>query len=97
MLNEDADREEVVIMVKSCIIRALELEQGPEEINEDKLLFAPLSADGLGFDSLGALEIFVELCGKFGIKSQDLDESSFSSVNSLADWVIEKRSVEWTS
>ena len=70
--------------IKILIIEAAGLEDvTPEDIEAE----APLFVDGLGLDSIDALEIGLALHKKYGIKlSADSDESRrhFASVRSLA-------------
>ena len=69
--------------IKTMIIEAVGLEEvGPGDIDTD----APLFGDGLGLDSIDALEIGLELHRRFGVKvSADSDEARrhFASVRSL--------------
>lgn len=70
--------------LKSLIIEALDLEDiSPEDIVND----APLFNDGLGLDSIDALEIGVAIQKRYGIKlSPDSDDvkQHFANVASLA-------------
>lgn len=73
--------------LKSLIISALDLEDvTPEEIETD----APLFGDGLGLDSIDALELGVAIQKEYGIKldarSEDM-KSVFRSVASLAEFI----------
>lgn len=65
------------------IIEVLELEDiQPEEIDAD----APLFGEGLGLDSIDALEIGLALQKRYGIKLDAEDESTrehFASVKNL--------------
>lgn len=69
--------------IKTMIIEAVGLEDlAPEDIDTD----APLFGDGLGLDSIDALEIGLELHRRFGVKvSADSAEvrQHFASVRSL--------------
>ncbi|AWX99607.1 acyl carrier protein [Marinomonas primoryensis] len=70
--------------IKNMIIDALELEDiSPDEIIDSD----PLFVDGLGLDSIDALEIGLALQKKYGIKlkadSKETHEH-FASVNALA-------------
>lgn len=69
--------------IKAMIIEVLELEDiQPEEIDAD----APLFGEGLGLDSIDALEIGLALQKRYGIKLDAEDESTrehFASVNNL--------------
>lgn len=70
--------------VKQMIIEALDLEDiEAEEIDDDDALFV----DGLGLDSIDALEIGLALQKRYGIKLKaDSEETKkhFASVNALA-------------
>jgi len=73
--------------VKELIISALELEDiKPESIVDS----APLFGEGLGLDSIDALELGVALKKKFGIKfSAENAETKrhFASVNALTAFI----------
>jgi len=60
----------------------------PEEITDDGELFG----DGLGLDSLDAVEIVVLLQRNFGLEVKDMEQSRevFRTVNSLAEYVYSK-------
>lgn len=76
--------------LKEQIIEQLNLEDlTPVDIQDD----APLFGEGLGLDSIDALEFIVLLEQNYGIKIADPSEGRdiFQSVNSLADY-IEKNS-----
>jgi acyl carrier protein len=76
--------------LKTQIIKQLNLEDmNPEDIKDD----APLFGDGLGLDSIDALEFIVLLEQYYDIKIADPSEGKevFQSVNSLAAY-IEKNS-----
>ena len=61
----------------------------PEEIDND----APLFGDGLGLDSIDALELIVILDKFYGIKLKSPAEGKavFKSINSIADYVQKNR------
>jgi acyl carrier protein len=76
--------------IKNLIVNSLHLDgMKPEMIEDD----APLFGEGLGLDSVDALELVVALEKEFGIKikSQELGREVFSSVSSLSEF-IESRS-----
>ena len=61
--------EDLLLDVKNEVIEALNLEDmTPEDLGDDDPLFG---ADGLGLDSIDALELIVLLEKKYGIKLQD--------------------------
>ncbi|MDR2015010.1 MAG: phosphopantetheine-binding protein [Azoarcus sp.] len=78
--------------IKTLIIETLNLEDVTvADIDSD----APLFADGLGLDSIDALELGVALHKRYGLTmSPDLDETRqhFASVRRVADYVAANRS-----
>jgi acyl carrier protein len=76
--------------LKRMIIESLNLEGlSPEEIEDD----APLFGEGLGLDSVDALELVVAMEKEFGIKirSEEVGREAFASVAALADYVDAQR------
>lgn len=77
--------------IKEVIISSLDLEDiKPEDIEDG----APLFGEGLGLDSIDALELGVALKKKFGIKfaSENNDNKQhFASVNALAEYITAER------
>jgi len=72
--------------IKRLIVESLNLEGlKPEMIDEQ----APLFGDGLGLDSVDALELVVALEKEFGIKikSQEIGREVFSSVSTLSEFI----------
>ena len=83
--------EELMLEVKNEIIEALNLEHmTPEDLGDDDPLFG---ADGLGLDSIDALELIVLLEKKYGIKLQDPKDGKkvFKSVRVMADYIQANR------
>lgn len=78
--------------LKRFIIETMNLEDiAPDDIGDDDLLFAE---DGLGLDSIDALELVLALKKKYGIVLEANDEKSrehLRSVASLAALVSESR------
>ena len=75
--------------LKKIIIEELNLEDiSPEDIEDA----APLFGEGLGLDSLDAVEIVVLLEKHFGVEVKSLDEGreAFSSINALAAYIEER-------
>lgn len=77
--------------IKTLIIEALGLEDiGPDDIGADQTLFG----EGLGLDSVDALELGLAVQKRFGIKI-DADakdtRTHFANVNSLAAFVSAQR------
>lgn len=82
--------EELIKELKEEIIKALNLEEmTPEDIDENEALFG----DGLGLDSIDALELIVLMEKKYGIKLANPSEGKaiFTSVASIADYVSKHR------
>lgn len=78
--------------LKRLIIKAANLvEEGvaPEDIQDDQ----PLFVEGLGLDSIDALELSVSLDADYGINISDSETAkiAFASVNSLANFVQANR------
>jgi acyl carrier protein len=77
--------------LKKLIIEALVLEDlEPGDIDPEQALFV----EGLGLDSIDALEIAMELESRYGVvvgEDADLNRERFSSVRSLARFVAEVR------
>ncbi|TET35837.1 MAG: acyl carrier protein [Planctomycetota bacterium] len=76
--------------LKKLIIESLGLEDvEPGDIDEA----GPLFGEGLGLDSIDALELVVMLEKHFGIRIKDIEagRKAFSSVNTLAAFVSENR------
>jgi acyl carrier protein len=80
--------ELLVQKLKEEIITALNLsEMKPENIDEK----APLFVDGLGLDSIDALELTVLLEKKYGLKINSAEEGKrvLHSVSSMAEFIRE--------
>lgn len=82
--------EELIKELKEEIIKALNLEEmTPDDIDENDALFG----EGLGLDSIDALELIVLLEKKYGIKLANPAEGKtiFKSVATIADYVSKNR------
>lgn len=76
--------------LKVKIIEVLNLEDiQPKDIQDDDALFG----DGLGLDSIDALELIVLLDKDYGIKLADPKEGKtvFKSINTMAEYIQQKR------
>lgn len=81
---------ELVANLKDEIIEVLNLEgMKPEDIQDD----APLFGEGLGLDSIDALELIVLMEKNYGIKLQDPAQGReiFRSVKSMANYIEKNR------
>jgi acyl carrier protein len=83
----DLERE-----IKELIVEALMLEDvTPDEIDPEE----PLFVEGLGLDSIDALELAIAIEKKYGIKLNASDEEKrqvFTSVRTLAAYISANRS-----
>ena len=82
--------EELIQKLKEQLIEALNLEEiTPDDIDAE----APLFGDGLGLDSIDALEIILILEREYGIKIENPSEGKqiFYSVCTLTDYIIANR------
>ena len=82
--------DDLVGQLKRLIIETLKLEDiTPEDIDDD----GPLFGEGLGLDSIDALELVVALEKKYGVMIPDSEvgQRVFRSVKTLARFVSEQR------
>lgn len=77
--------------IKKMIVDALKLEDlAAEDIDSDEALFG----DGLGLDSIDALELGVAIRQRFGIKIETVNDevkAHFATVRSLAGFIAAQR------
>lgn len=82
--------DNLILQLKNQIIEVLNLEEmTPEDIDAE----APLFGEGLGLDSIDALELIVLLEREYGIKLSNPAEGKqiFTSIASIADYVGKHR------
>lgn len=82
------EKSQLTEQLKIQIIERLNLEgMQPGDIDSS----APLFGDGLGLDSIDALELIVLLEKEYGIKIEDPKEGKkiFHSVDTLADFILQ--------
>ena len=78
--------EELILKLKNEIIEVLNLEDvKPEDIDEN----APLFGEGLGLDSIDALELIVLMEKEYGIKLKDPNQGKeiFKSIKVMAEFI----------
>ena len=74
--------------LKSLIVTELKLTPlKPEEIGDE----SPLFGDGLGLDSLDAVEIVVLLQKHYQVTMKETDRAAFTSIKTLADYIRNHR------
>ena len=83
------NRDEQSRRVKELIVRRLKLDVDPASIENA----APLFGEGLGLDSIDALELVLGLEQEFGIKVEDeeVGVKAFASVDALVDFIEQKK------
>jgi len=76
--------------IKTMMVESLMLKVTKEEIRDDMPLFGP---EGLGLDSIDALELVVGLDKHFGVKvpNSEAAKQALATVNSLHDYVLSNR------
>jgi acyl carrier protein len=81
------DKQALVQQLKEQIIKVLLLEDlTPDDIDPD----APLFVEGLGLDSIDAIELILLMEKEYGVKVEDPKErrSVLRSVSSIADYLL---------
>jgi acyl carrier protein len=80
---------ELKMKIKQVIVKSLRLEMPPGEIADD----VPLFGEGLGLDSIDALELVLEIERTFGtaITDDQIGNRVLRSVNSIADFIVSSR------
>ena len=82
--------EQLIQELKEHLIEDLNLEEiTPDEIDAE----APLFGDGLGLDSIDALEIILILEKYYGVKLRNTADAKpiFYSVKTLAQYIVDNR------
>ena len=78
-----SDNADLKTRIKEAMIEELMLQEEPEEIANDDPLFGP---DGVGLDSVDALQLVVALEKNFGLKIADAEAAKgvLQSVDTIA-------------
>jgi len=76
--------------IKEMLVKNLMLQVTPEQIGDELPLFGP---DGLGLDSIDALELVVSMEKTFGVgvPNSDVAGKALRTVNTIHDYILEKR------
>ncbi len=76
--------------IKSMMVENLMLRVPKEEIGDDQPLFGP---DGLGLDSIDALELVVSLEKRFGVSvpNSETARTALATVSTIEQYVQENR------
>lgn len=76
--------------IKEMLVKNLMLQTTAEEIADDLPLFG---ADGLGLDSIDALELVVSMEKTFGVgvPNSEVAGKALRSVNTIHDYILEKK------
>ena len=83
------DRDALAAEVKQLLVTGLRLDRPPSDIPDD----APIFGDGLGLDSIDALELVVLVEDRFrvSIPDEEVGKRAFASVRALVDFIAEER------
>jgi acyl carrier protein len=76
--------------IKTLLVENLMLKAAKDDIRDDAPLFSP---EGLGLDSIDALELVVSLEKKFGVTvpNSEVAKQALASVNSIHDYILASR------
>lgn len=76
--------------IKEMMVQSLMLQTPADQIGDDQPLFGP---DGLGLDSIDALELVVSMEKTFGVgvPNSEVAGKALRSVNTIRDYILEKR------
>jgi len=76
-------------LIKEMLVKNLMLQVTPDQIGDDLPLFGP---NGLGLDSIDALELAVSMEKTFGVSvpNAEVAGTALRSVNTIHDYILEK-------
>ena len=81
------NRDELKRSLKTLLVEGLKLESvRPEDIQDSE----PIFVEGLGLDSIDALELVVLVEERFGVSipDEEVGKLAFASIDALADFVL---------
>lgn len=85
------DKDSLKSELKRLIVKTLRLEDvAPDTIEDEE----PLFVEGLGLDSIDALELVVAIEKNYGvlIEDEEVGFEAFASIDALANFIINKKS-----
>ena len=90
MTQTSQDSSELKNQIKELIVDRLKLEMDPMSIGDEQPLFGD---EGLGLDSIDALELVLGVEQALGVRIEDeeMGSQAMASVQALADFVSERR------
>jgi len=76
--------------IKEMLVQNLMLQTTADQIGDDLPLFGP---EGLGLDSIDALELVVSMEKTFGVgvPNSEIAAKALRNVNTIHDYILEKR------
>ena len=83
------DTDRLRAEVKELLVSGLRLDVRPADIADD----APIFGEGLGLDSIDALELVVLVEERFrvSIPDEEVGKRAFASVDALVDFILQER------
>lgn len=88
------DRDALRAEVKALLASGLRLDLAPTDILDDSPIFGTgANGEGLGLDSIDALELVVLVEERFhvAIPDEDVGKRAFDSVSALVDFILSER------
>ncbi len=79
--------------IKEMLVKNLMLQTTADQIGDDLPLFGP---EGLGLDSIDALELVVSMEKTFGVgvPNSEVAAKALRSVNTIYDYILEKQATK---